>query len=98
MTEEEQREHELIAETLIGDEAKKFLESDIGKCVIGMAKQDEDEAKEKLVDAVGEKEREEFRLRAKVARMFPSYLKELITRGDQALEVFKHEQKDKRGG
>lgn len=83
---------ELIAEALIGEEAREFFESDLGRCIVGMAKQDEDEAKEKMVDAIDEKERDEYRLRAKVARMFPAYLRELITRGENALEVWKDEQ------
>lgn len=82
----------MIAEALIGDGAREFLETDLGRCIVGMAKQDEDEAKEKLVDAVDEKSRDEFRIRAKVARMFPGYLVELITRGENALEVWKDEQ------
>lgn len=83
---------ELIAEALIGDAAKEFIESELGRCIVGMAKQDEEDAKEKMVDAVDEKSQDEFRLRAKLARMFPNYLKELITRGEEALEVWKDEQ------
>jgi hypothetical protein len=85
---------EVVAEALIGDEAKKFVESDLGRCVLGMAKQDLDEAKEKLIDATEEKEQEELRLKAMLARRFPDYLSELITRGEQALEVWKHESQE----
>ena len=81
---------ELIAEAEIGDEAKHFLESDLGKCLIGMAQQDALTAQEQLVevDPLDSKAIIELQNKAKLAQMFEDYIKELFARGENALQVF----------
>lgn len=87
---------ELIAHAIIGDEAKKFKESEAGKTLLGMALQEVQEAQEALekVDPTDEKSIRKLQNKAWCGRNFEQWLDELITKGDQALEVYKHEQKD----
>lgn len=89
---------ELIAEALIGDEAKRFLESDLGRCLLGMADQEADAARLGLetVDPSDTKAVVALQNKAALGRMFRSWLAELYTRGEQSLEVWKHEFGDRR--
>lgn len=83
--------NELIAEALIGDEAKKFLESDLGKCLVGMAEHESQLAMEALatVNPTDVNAIERLQNRVALGRQFPAFLQELITRGDQALMEWK---------
>lgn len=78
---------EIIAEALIGDEAKKFLESDLGRCLVGMANQEAAAALEALasVNPTDVPAIERLQNRAKLGRMFEDFLKELISAGETAL-------------
>ena len=87
---------ELIAEAEIGNEARKFMETDLGRCIIGMAKQDAAVA-EKALSKVSPKEEDKIReLQNKVwlGEKFEEYVVELFNRGEAALEVYRHETKN----
>ena len=88
----------LIAEALIGDEAKRFLESDLGRCLLGMADQEAEAARIGLetVNPNDTKAVIALQNRAALGRMFKGWLAELYTRGEQSLEVWKHEFGDRR--
>jgi hypothetical protein len=81
---------ELIAEAEIGDEAKNFLESDLGKCVLGMAQQDAEAATAKLktVDPEDAKAVRSLQNEIWKAETFGAYVAELFTRGENALQAF----------
>ena len=87
---------ELIAAAEIGDEALKFVESDLGRTMLGIAEQDILLAQQKLLDVDPDDSRRvrEIQNDARVALMFKSWLVELIDKGNAALEVFKHEQEN----
>ncbi len=87
---------ELIAEALIGDEAERFVETELGKTILGMAKQEVMAAQEELekVDPDNVKKIRDLQNQAWRARSFESWLVELITKGRQALEVHKHESQE----
>ena len=89
-------ENEVIAEALIGDEAKKFLESELGKCVLGMAMQEVQSAQEALETAnpTDCAAIEKLQNKARLGRQFEQWLKELFTRGENALRIYRHEQTD----
>lgn len=82
---------ELKAQVLIGKDAEDFVESELGRTVLGMAKQDMEGAvlafdkadindPSKLID---------LKVDIRVARRFEQYLIELITRGREAWEASK---------
>lgn len=85
---------ELIAEAEIGEEARKFLEGDLGKCLLGMAQQEIAVAQEKLeiVDPKDEKSITALQNHAKVGRWFEQWLMELVDRGNAAMQVYKQSQ------
>lgn len=87
--------NELIAEAEIGDEARRFVESDLGKTLLGMADQ-EIKAAQADLETVDPSDTEKIRAlqnKAAVARHFEEWLVELIDRGSNALEVWKNEQR-----
>lgn len=77
---------ELIAEAEIGERAQDFIDSDLGKVLIGMAEQEVLAAQQELETADPAKVTEIIRLqeRIKLARQFPEWLQELVLRGEQA--------------
>lgn len=85
---------ELIATAELGEEARKFLESDLGKCLIGMARQEVQAAREKLgdIDPGDMKGIEALQNHVKVGIWFEDWLNELLSRGENALSVFKQSQ------
>jgi hypothetical protein len=84
---------ELIAEAELGDEAKRFLESDLWRCLNGMAEQEVAIAREALesVDPTDAAKIRELQNHAKLFRTFETWVKELLHRGNNALEIFKQE-------
>jgi len=87
---------ELIAAAELGDEAKRFLESDLGKCLLGMAQQEVALAQEKL-ERVSPTDVEAIRAlqnQAQLGRQFEAWLLELLDKGNNALEVFKHSRQE----
>ena len=81
---------ELIAEAEIGDEARKFVTSDLGKTLLGMAHQDISDAQMGLeeVDPEDSKAIRSLQNKAKIARNFESWLVELISKGENAITVW----------
>ena len=84
---------ELIAAAELGEEARNFLASDLGRCILGMAKQEVALAQEKLetVDPTDAKTITELQNHARMYRSFEQWLIELLDKGQNALEVFKHD-------
>lgn len=85
---------ELIAQALIGDEAKKFIESDLGRCVLGMAMQEIEAAQLALEDVnpTDVPAIERLQNKAKLGRQFEQWLKELISNGENALAMWRQQQ------
>jgi hypothetical protein len=83
----------LIAEAEIGDEARKFVESDLGKTLLGMAQQEVLQAQEALetVDPTDTKKITYLQNQAKTARNFEQWLGELIVKGENALTVWRQQ-------
>lgn len=81
---------QLIAEAEIGEEARKFVESDLGKTIIGMAQQDARAAEEALgdVDPTDIKAIVSLQNKIKLCRLFEQWLAELISRGNDAINVY----------
>lgn len=90
---------ELIAEAEIGDEARKFVESDLGKTLLGMAQQEVADAREELekVDPSDTKAITALQNKAKIAGYFEQWLAELITKGEQALVLWREQHKEDNG-
>ena len=87
---------DLIAAAELGEEARAFLESDLGKCLLGMAQQEVAMAQEALekVDPVKVLEITKLQNHARVGRWFEQWLYELLDKGESALEVFKQQQEE----
>jgi phosphate uptake regulator len=83
--------NDLIAEAEIGDEARKFVESELGKAMLDRADQQLRAAQEALetVDPTKTEEIRALQNKAQIARNFGEWLSELIDRGDNALTVWK---------
>ena len=91
MSEVSESSEELIAEAEIGEEARKFLESDLGKTLLGMAQQEILVAQEELetVDPANTEKIRHLQNQAKIARNFESWLTELITKGENAIVLWR---------
>ena len=85
---------ELIAEAELGEEARKFLESDLCQCMLGIANQEAQLALEELGEADPEDDKKirELQNKVKLANSFQQWLDELIDKGQSALEVWKNGQ------
>jgi hypothetical protein len=81
---------ELVAAAELGDEAKRFLESDLGRCLLGMAEQEVQLAQEALaeVDPTDTEGIRKLQNQAKLYRTFNEWLKELLDKGEAALQAF----------
>ena len=84
----------LGAEAILGDEADKFMRSDLGKIVLGLAAQEAELAISKLktVDpadylAIQTLQNEIWR-----AESIEQWLRDLILEGDQALKIIEHDE------
>jgi flagellar biosynthesis chaperone FliJ len=84
---------ELIATAEIGEKAKEFLESDLGKVMLGLAQQETQIAMELLgeIDPTNEKKIRDLQNQIKVGKWFTQWLTELVTDGEQAINVFKQQ-------
>lgn len=76
----------LMSEVVLGKDAEDFTRTDLGRSMVGMAKQDYFDAVLKLADAPWWRKGRirELQHRAACSRMFLGYLGELIVRGRQA--------------
>lgn len=88
------RETDLIDVTLLGEEAKKFIASDLGQTLLARARQDTLSALEELgqVDPSDTKAITALQNRAALGRMFPEWLQEIISIGEDSLTIWKKEQ------
>ena len=84
----------LIAQAELGKDAREFLEGDLGKCLLGFARQEVELAKEKLctvkagdIEAVQALQNE-----AALGVRFERWLVELVQEGDDAIKVLKQQQ------
>ena len=86
---------ELSAEAEIGDAAKVFMESELGRMLLGMAEQEGEVARLALetVDPDNKKEITRLQNQAALGRMFKVWLEELIDRGNVALEIYRNEKR-----
>lgn len=89
-----QRLDELIAEAELGEAARAFVGSELGQVLIGFCRQEVLAAQEALgevkpcnVDKIKELQNIIWR-----AKKFEEWLSELIGKGTNAMEIFKHEQ------
>ena len=91
------RDDELLAEAEIGDAARNFLESDLGRCILGIAEQEAEGALLKMSDVIATdpgntKAIVSLNNEAILNRMFKTRLLELFHKGEQAIGVWRHEQ------
>ena len=84
---------ELIAEAEVGEAAQALLDSDLGKVLIGMAKQEVALAQEQLatvtptdVDKIRELQTQAWR-----GSTFEQWLIELVNKGENALQIYKQQ-------
>lgn len=78
---------EIKAQVIIGNDAEEFVDSELGRTVLGMAKQDIETAVMAFdeADATDQKAIAKIQQDLRVARRFEQYLAELIQRGREAL-------------
>lgn len=84
------KDDELIAVAEIGEKAREFLESELGRCLVGIAEQDLREAQEQLelVDPMDTDKIMSLQNDARFARSYKQRLEELLYDGENALSVF----------
>lgn len=85
---------ELIAEALIGDEAKKFLDSDFGKTLMGLAQQEATLAMGLLKSADPEDSKTIRSIQNDIwrAEKFEEWLIDLISAGETALRLYQQQE------
>lgn len=88
------RIEQICAEAEIGEAARQFLDSELGKCISGMAKQETDMAMLEFadVDPSDLAKVRAIQLRVKFGLSFNDWLVELINKGNEALEAFNESQ------
>jgi hypothetical protein len=76
-----------VAEVEIGEQARKFVDSELGKAMLDLADRELKQAQELLetVDPADEKKVRALQNKAQIARNFGEWLVELIDRGENAL-------------
>lgn len=87
---------ELGAEALIGDEADAFMRSDLGRMLVGMAEQEGMAALDELKSVkITETDRiQELQNIVWRSEKFAGWLRELVSRGEQAIQTLQHEEAD----
>lgn len=92
----DQSQQEMIAAAEMGEQARLFLESELGRCLIGLAQQDAEKAALELrtVDANDPKAIRDIQARVWRAESFEAYLRELVADGDNALQVFRQQHQE----
>ena len=85
---------ELIDAAELGEEARRFVESPLGKAMIDLAAQEVWLAQDALlrVNPTDAEEIRKLQNKAWLGNTFKQWIEEIIDKGDSALEVFKHEQ------
>ena len=86
---------EIAAHVELSDQAKAFVESELGQCVLGMAKQEIDGLKNDLAETDPHNVSKVMQLqeRIRACGLFNQWLVELIFKGDQALAAFQQEER-----
>jgi len=89
-------EDQLIAEAIMGDEAKKFLEGDLGRYMKGVADQEVEEAIIDLQDTDPTDTKKVWEIKNRIwrARNFSTWLLELVQRGEEALRVYQQQKQE----
>jgi len=84
----------LVAQAMLGKDAEEFLNTDLGRYLVGCAEQEIADATEKLVRVSPWRRRRIVDLQSQIwrAQSFQTWLAEIITTGRQAIETL--EQKD----
>ena len=84
---------DLIDAAELGEEAKRFLESDLGKTLLARAEQETLAAMEQmlLTDPTDTKAIVALQNRAALGRQFPQWLMEIINIGENALDVWRQQ-------
>lgn len=85
---------ELIAEAELGQEARSFVEGNLGKCMVGIARQELEAARIGMDDVDPENTIRIRELQNEIwrAKKFEEWLAELVTKGDQALIIYKQQE------
>ena len=86
---------ELSAEAEIGDQAKIFMDSELGRTLLGIAEQESETARRALGRVDPDNKKEIVRLQNEIAlgERFPQWLNELFEKGNNALEIYRHEKR-----
>lgn len=81
-------DNELVAEAILGRDAEDFIQSDIGKYLIGCAEQEAQEAMYQLKTICPWRRRRITELQNRIyrAESIQSWLAELVIKGKQALQ------------
>ena len=84
---------ELFAEAILGRDAEEFIQSDIGKYLIGCAEQEAQEAMEELKHVYSWRRRKITELQNKIwrAESVQSWIAEIIIKGKQATQQLEGE-------
>lgn len=79
---------ELVAEAVLGRDAEDFIQSDIGRYIIGCAEQESHEAMDQLKRVYPWRRRKIQELQNKIyrAESIQSWLAELVIKGKQAVQ------------
>ena len=87
---------ELEAEALMGDEARRFLDGDLGKVLKGIAEQEVKKAilEFEEIDLTEEKKVRDLQNRIWRASRFTGWMEELVERGDEALRVLQQQKQE----
>ena len=94
-----EQEQQYFAEAVLGEEARQFLQSSVGRYLHGCAKQEYDQCRDKMWDLdpytpEGKREFLQLKRQAQAAAFFLRWCVEAIQRGDQAatmLETYREE-------
>lgn len=91
-----QSEQTLFAEAALGEEATRFLESDLGRLMTGYAAERIEAAKNELLTAdynteVGKKQIRDAQFKAAVASQFLCFVQEAVTVGETAYQQLKQD-------
>ena len=81
-------DQELLAEAVIGKDAEDFIQSDIGRYILGCAEQESNEAMEQLKRVYPWRRRKIQELQNQIyrAESIQSWLAELVIKGKQAIQ------------
>lgn len=87
---------ELEAEAVMGDEAKRFLDGDLGRILRGIAEQEVKAAVLEFedVDLTEEKKIRDLQNRIWRASRFTGWLEELVERGEEALRALQQQKQE----